>query len=150
MWRRTIILLAKPPAEVYGSFFTVSPRCWDRIATKNVQDGQPNSKRYLRLAIESGGCHGFIYKFEFIDAKSVDADEDIVCQESEFNPEGPARRGGGEAAVFVIDEATAKLLKNAVIDFHTELKGSAFVVVGNELVDQSCACALSFSVKKAQ
>lgn len=38
-------------------------------------------------------------------------------------------------------------MQNATIDYHSELKGAAFVVIGNELIDQSCACAMSFSLK---
>lgn len=48
----------------------------------------------------------------------------------------------------VVDKITVGKMVNAVVDYHRELKGAAFVVVGNELVDQSCACAMSFSLKR--
>lgn len=48
----------------------------------------------------------------------------------------------------VVDQLSISKLDGASLDYHSELKGSAFVVVGNSLVDQSCACAMSFSLKR--
>ena len=48
----------------------------------------------------------------------------------------------------VIDTASLKSMEDAVLDYHVELKGSAFVVVGNALVNDECACKMSFSLAK--
>lgn len=124
--------------EEYGKNFSVSNTAWDRIAEVNQQEGYTNRDRTLRLSIESGGCHGYLYKFSFENASAVDEGEDVTVVKSEET----------DAPRFTVDKYSIGKLQNATVDFYTELKGSAFVVVGNELVDQSCACAMSFSVKK--
>ena len=48
---------------------------------------------------------------------------------------------------FIIDEVSMKKLKGAKIDFISNLRGMAFYVDGNENVDKSCACKLSFSMR---
>ena len=48
---------------------------------------------------------------------------------------------------FVVDEVSLNKLRGAKIDFVSGLRGMAFFVDGNENVDKSCACKLSFSMK---
>lgn len=47
----------------------------------------------------------------------------------------------------VIDEVSLGKLRSAKIEFLSNLRGMAFYVDGNENVDKSCACKLSFSMK---
>lgn len=142
---------------VYSKHFSVSPRVWSRISEVNQREGYNNGKRILRLAIESGGCHGYLYKFSFDDIERLDPVDDIKITgpSSSFGEEDSSSGSSGleledsmDPPQLVLDKHTLEKLQNATIDFHSELKGSAFVVVGNELVDQSCACAMSFSVRK--
>lgn len=151
----------------YGKNCTVSPRAWQRIHEVNAAECFQNETRYLRLAIDSGGCHGYLYKFEFEPISKFDAAEDVLFKatdaEVQARWETLQANDSRDAAVapippdafahspppqMVIDRHSIEKLEGAVVDYHSELKGSAFVVVGNELVDQSCACALSFSIKK--
>lgn len=143
--------------NLYAKYFSVSPRVWKRISEVNQREGYLNRKRILRLAIESGGCHGYLYKFSFDAAECVDSEDDIrICPSPHSCNESCASSFFSSSSLekmddrpqLVVDKHTLRKLQNATIDFHSELKGSAFVVVGNELVDQSCACAMSFSVRK--
>lgn len=136
-------------AGIYGKHFTVSPRTWRRITEINDAEGFANDERFLRLAIDAGGCHGYLYKFAFEPKSELNKDEDIVVKESDVAQPGDEGYSGAQPSPqLVVDRISLTKLEKAVLDYHSELKGSAFVVVGNELVDQSCACALSFSIRK--
>jgi iron-sulfur cluster assembly 2 len=144
--------------NIYHNNFTISERCWDRVHSKNRLESVPNKDRFLRLAVESGGCHGYMYKFQFDDV--LDQEEDVMFFEDELRDTNTTASGGSSSsdeltqpsttgpAVVVVDKSTAECMSKAVLDYHMELKGSAFVVVGNEKVDHLCACAMSFSVRK--
>ncbi|KPA86041.1 putative mitochondrial hypothetical protein [Leptomonas pyrrhocoris] len=142
----------RPLPDFYGKNFTVTPRTWEQINKKNREEGFANDARYLRLAIDSGGCHGYLYKFSFEPASQFVKDEDVMITEADaVSPTGEeAFTGAQPSPRVVVDTLSVSKLDKATLDFHSELKGSAFVVVGNELVDQSCACAMSFSLKKKQ
>ncbi|CBZ30684.1 conserved hypothetical protein [Leishmania mexicana MHOM/GT/2001/U1103] len=142
-----------PPAttlpDFYGKSFSVSPRAWAQITRKNSEEGFTNDARYLRLAIDSGGCHGYVYKFSFEKNEEFDREGDVAIAEvNAVSPSDEAFTGAQPSPRVVVDTLSASKLENATLDYHSELKGSAFVVVGNELVDESCACAMSFSIRK--
>lgn len=147
---RCCIAAATPLLAPYSRNLRVSSRAWQRIAEKNKEEGFTDDARFLRLAIDSGGCHGYLYKFSFEPMDSFDKEEDLMMRETD--PPGAGERAAGAAAhpapQVVVDKTSLEKLQSAVLDYHSELKGSAFVVVGNELVDQSCACALSFSLRR--
>ncbi|KAK7198168.1 Iron-sulfur assembly protein 2 [Novymonas esmeraldas] len=135
--------------DFYGKSFSISPRTWAQISWKNNEEGFSNDARYLRLAIDSGGCHGYLYKFSFETNTDFNREEDIAIAETDaVAPDDASFSGAQPSPRVVVDTLSASKLENATLDYHSELKGSAFVVVGNELVDQSCACAMSFSLKK--
>ncbi|KAF8300102.1 putative Iron-sulfur assembly protein 2 [Trypanosoma cruzi] len=152
MLRRSCLLFCVPHlSAVYGRSFTVSSRVWHRINEKNGEEGFQNDQRFLRLAVDSGGCHGYKYHFSFEENDALVPEEDVVVAETDVLPVGAEGRSGVEPPPrVVVDRHSLTKLQAAVIDFHSELKGAAFVVVGNELVDESCACAMSFSIKKRQ
>ncbi|CAJ1034604.1 hypothetical protein, conserved [Leishmania lindenbergi] len=135
--------------DFYGKSFSISPRVWAQITRKNSEEGFTNDARYLRLAIDSGGCHGYLYKFSFETKEAFNHEEDVAISEADaVSPSDEAFTGAQPSPRVVVDTLSASKLENARLDYHSELKGSAFVVVGNELVDESCACAMSFSIKK--
>ncbi|TPP46411.1 hypothetical protein CGC20_0345 [Leishmania donovani] len=136
-----------PPAtmlpDFYGKSFSVSPRAWAQITRKNSEEGFTNDARYLRLAIDSGGCHGYVYKFSFEKNEEFNCEGDVAIAEVDVvSPSDEAFTGAQPSPRVVVDTLSASKLENATLDYHSELKGSAFVVVGNELVDESCACAI--------
>ncbi|KAG5467248.1 hypothetical protein CUR178_00889 [Leishmania enriettii] len=135
--------------DFYGKSFSVSPRAWAQITRKNSEEGFANDARYLRLAVDSGGCHGYLYKFSFETNSEFNREEDVAIAESDaVSPSDEAFTGAQPSPRVVVDTLSVSKLENARLDYHSELKGSAFVVVGNELVDESCACAMSFSMRK--
>ena len=148
---------------------SVSERCYNNIKRVNRLEGKSCSERFLRLSIESGGCQGFSYKFDFdtevddalgrelrnVSAEAGDSDDDEVHDIRFYPPVSSTPEALAEAKdeqaknvpFVVVDTETLKKLQGATLDYHSELKGSAFVVIGNELVDHSCACAMSFAIR---
>lgn len=82
----------------------------------------------LRVAVEGGGCSGFQYQFELVDAAQ---DDDLRIE-----------RDGVAALVDVVSLA---LLKGSEIDFVDELAGAEFRV-RNPNAKSSCGCGVSFSI----
>jgi iron-sulfur cluster assembly accessory protein len=82
----------------------------------------------LRIAVEGGGCSGFQYRMDLVDA----AEPDDVRIEND-----------GQAAV--IDEMSLVMLKGSEIDFVDALAGAEFKV-RNPNARTSCGCGVSFSI----
>lgn len=94
-------------------------------------EGQRN--KVLRLAIQPGGCQGFSYNFELENFESVAASDQVTTYEGH--------------PVLVVAEEMLQFVKGATVDYHVELKGSAFVMKENPNADMSCSCGTSFSPK---
>lgn len=84
--------------------------------------------RYLRVAVEGGGCSGFQYKFDFADAPE---DDDIVLER--------------DGAKILIDEVSVGFLEGSEIDYARELIGAAFKIHNPNAV-AACGCGTSFSI----
>lgn len=82
----------------------------------------------LRVAVDGGGCSGFQYRFELVDA----ADADDIRIEA-----------GGQAAI--VDPISLPFLKGSEIAFVDDLAGAQFVV-RNPNAASSCGCGVSFSI----
>ena len=82
----------------------------------------------LRVAVDGGGCSGFQYRLELVDAPEAD---DLVV------------RRDGQAAV--IDPVSIPFLKGSEIAYVDELAGAQFVV-RNPNAASSCGCGVSFSI----
>ena len=82
----------------------------------------------LRVAVDGGGCSGFQYRFELIDA----AEDDDLRIETD-----------GQAAV--VDPVSLPFLKGSEIAFVDDLAGAQFVV-RNPNAASSCGCGVSFSI----
>jgi iron-sulfur cluster assembly accessory protein len=104
---------------------TLSPAAAKRLNAIATAEGRP---LLLRVAVEGGGCSGFQYKFDLVDA----ADPDDLKIE----------RDGAAAVVDVISLA---LLKGSEIDFADELAAAEFRV-RNPNAKSSCGCGVSFSI----
>ncbi|KAF2687197.1 hypothetical protein K458DRAFT_441050 [Lentithecium fluviatile CBS 122367] len=112
---------------------TLSPRASQRLSKISAQDANPSLA--LRVAVESGGCHGFQYLMNLIDlSKSPAAEEDTVFESA-------------QGAKVVIDEASLELLNGSTVDYTMELIGSQFKVVGIPGATSSCGCGTSFDIK---
>ena len=82
----------------------------------------------LRVAVEGGGCSGFQYQFDLVDALEAD-DARIEC----------------DGAAAVVDSVSAVLLKGSEIDFVDEIAGAQFRI-RNPNARSSCGCGVSFSI----
>ncbi|MBW8813927.1 MAG: iron-sulfur cluster insertion protein ErpA [Caulobacterales bacterium] len=104
---------------------TLSPAAADRIRAIGAKEGRPVM---LRVAVEGGGCSGFQYLFDLVDAAQ---DDDLRVE-----------RDGAAALVDVVSLA---LLKGSEIDFVDELAGAEFRI-RNPNAKSSCGCGVSFSI----
>lgn len=96
-----------------------------RLAKLAEVEGKPVM---LRVAVDGGGCSGFQYRLELVDAPEAD---DLVV------------RRDGQAAV--IDPVSIPFLKGSEIAFVDELAGAQFVV-RNPNALSSCGCGVSFAI----
>ncbi|KIM29108.1 hypothetical protein M408DRAFT_16092 [Serendipita vermifera MAFF 305830] len=88
----------------------------------------------LRVAVESGGCHGYQYKMELTPNHEPD---DYLFRHPTVAPSN-----------VVIDAMSMNLLKGAKLDFATELIGSSFRIVENPQAKGSgCGCGVSWEAK---
>ncbi len=98
---------------------------------ENIIQKEENPKEsFLRVEVLSGGCSGFQYHFD-MDTNQEEGDI-IIC-----NEEGKP--------IVVIDSTSADMLKNATLDFISEI-GSAHFKITNPNSSASCGCGNSFSV----
>jgi iron-sulfur cluster assembly accessory protein len=104
---------------------SVTERAARRIA--EILKGEPPGSM-LRVSVAGGGCSGFKYQFDFVDASAKD---DLVL----------ARDG----ATVVVDPVSVEYMAGAEIDFVDDLIGSSFRI-NNPVATSSCGCGTSFSL----
>ncbi|GAA5989832.1 hypothetical protein JCM11641_004808 [Rhodosporidiobolus odoratus] len=85
-----------------------------------AQTAASNPTLALRLAVESGGCHGYQYKMLVTSAREAD----------DYLFESPSTQEG-DTARLLVDAASLPLVKGSTVDYATELIGSSFRIVGN-------------------
>ncbi|KAL4249169.1 FeS cluster biogenesis domain-containing protein [Abortiporus biennis] len=104
---------------------------------RTISERQKNPEAALRIAVESGGCHGYQYKMELAKQKQPD---DYVFSHPTIKPSN-----------IVVDAVSMSLLKGSVVDFATELIGSSFRVAENPQAKGSgCGCGVSWELKDIQ
>jgi iron-sulfur cluster assembly accessory protein len=82
----------------------------------------------LRIGVDAGGCSGFQYQFDLVEAAAAD---DMRIER--------------DGATALVDEISLVLLKGSEIDFVDELAGAEFRV-RNPNARSSCGCGVSFSI----
>jgi iron-sulfur cluster assembly accessory protein len=82
----------------------------------------------LRVAVDGGGCSGFQYRFDLVEAGEPD---DLRVER--------------DGAAALVDEVSLPLLRGSEIDFVDELAGAEFRV-RNPNARSSCGCGVSFSI----
>ena len=85
-------------------------------------------EQYLRIAVSSGGCYGFLYNFEL--TKSLE-DGDMIIQKEEVQ--------------IIVDENSQNFLNNSVLDYIENL-GGAYFEVRNPEAKSKCGCGNSFTI----
>ena len=104
---------------------TLSPAAANRIRAISKAEGRA---LMLRVAVEGGGCSGFQYRFDLVEAAE---DDDLKVERD------------GSAAL--IDVVSLALLNGSEIDFTDELAAAEFRV-RNPNAKSSCGCGVSFSI----
>ena len=104
---------------------TLSPSAAKRIAQIAASEGR---LLMLRVAVEGGGCSGFQYLFDLVDAGEPD---DLRIER--------------DGACALVDEVSVPFLKGSEIDFVDEIAGAEFRV-RNPNAKSSCGCGVSFSI----
>ena len=104
---------------------TLSENAARRIKAIAASEGRP---LMLRVAVDGGGCSGFQYRFDLVDAVE---DDDLKVERDD--------------AVALVDVGSLALLKGSEIDFVDELAGAEFRV-RNPNAKSSCGCGVSFSI----
>ena len=108
-----------------GHGLTLSDSAARRLATLAESEGRPVM---LRVAVDGGGCSGFQYRLELVDA----ADADDIRIEAD-----------GQTAL--VDPVSLPFLKGSEIAFVDDLAGAQFVV-RNPNAASSCGCGVSFAI----
>jgi iron-sulfur cluster assembly accessory protein len=104
---------------------TLSPAAAQRLHAIARTEGHPVM---LRVAVDGGGCSGFQYRFDLVEAAEPD---DLHIER--------------DGAVALVDDVSLALLKGSEIDFADELAAAEFRVK-NPNAKSSCGCGVSFSI----
>ena len=96
-----------------------------RLRALSQAEGRPVM---LRVAVDAGGCSGFQYRFDLVEAAEP---EDLRIET--------------DGAVALVDDVSLALLGGSQIDFIDELAGAEFRV-SNPNAKTSCGCGGSFSI----
>lgn len=104
---------------------TLSSAAARRLHAISAREGKPT---LLRVAVDGGGCSGFQYRFDLVEAVAPD---DLKIER--------------DGAAAVVDVVSVALLRGSEIDFVDELAASEFRV-RNPNAKSSCGCGVSFSV----
>jgi iron-sulfur cluster assembly accessory protein len=119
----TDVLTLSPKAE--PALVTLSPAAAARLNALSQAEGRPV---LLRVAVEGGGCSGFQYQFDLVEAAEAD---DLKVEL--------------HGAAALVDPVSLEMLAGSEIDFVDELAGAQFRV-RNPNARSSCGCGVSFSV----
>ncbi|KAI8978197.1 hypothetical protein BD414DRAFT_494890 [Trametes punicea] len=118
-----------PPEQ---AVLDVTDRAAEQLRRVSEREGNPDAA--LRIAVESGGCHGYQYKLELAKRKEPD---DYHFSHPRIKPSN-----------IYVDAVSMSLLKGSTIDFATELIGSSFRVADNPQAKGSgCGCGVSWELK---
>ncbi|EGN93784.1 hypothetical protein SERLA73DRAFT_63421, partial [Serpula lacrymans var. lacrymans S7.3] len=99
-----------------------------------ISTRERNSDAALRIAVQSGGCHGYQYTMELAKAREPD---DYHFSHPQIKPSN-----------IYVDAVSMTLLNGSTIDFATELIGSSFRVLDNPQAQGSgCGCGVSWELK---
>ncbi len=108
-----------------GHGLTLAESAARRLAKLGQAEGRPVM---LRVAVDGGGCSGFQYRLELVEAAEAD---DIRIE------------AAGQTAL--VDPVSLPFLKGSEIAFVDDLSGAQFVV-RNPNAASSCGCGVSFSI----
>ncbi|KAG1865414.1 hypothetical protein F4604DRAFT_1003260 [Suillus subluteus] len=106
-------------------------RAAEQLKSIATREHCPNAG--LRIAVESGGCHGYQYTMELASERNA---EDYHFTHPAIIPSN-----------IYIDAVSLGLLNGSTIDFATELIGSSFRIAANPQAKGGCGCGISWEMK---
>jgi len=95
-------------------------------AKKYLED---TKEKYLRIAVEGGGCSGFQYNLTVVD----DYDEEKDTLSHQYGVD------------VIVDQKSDLYLDGTVLDYHSDISQRGFVF-NNPNATKSCGCGSSFQV----
>jgi iron-sulfur cluster insertion protein len=88
------------------------------------------NKDALRISVEGGGCSGFLYNYQLINAEEIAADDMTI---------------NAEDVKIVVDDVSQGFLDGCKLDFVQELGSNYFNMV-NPQATAKCGCGNSFAI----
>jgi len=120
------------PVDEPEACVLITQRAAEHLQKISTRENDPNLA--LRIAVESGGCHGYQYKIELT---SNQEPEDYKLSHPSTRP-----------ANILVDAMSLTLVKGATVDFATELIGSSFRISDNpQSKNTGCGCGISWEAK---
>ncbi|UUX50087.1 iron-sulfur cluster insertion protein ErpA [Nisaea acidiphila] len=116
-----------PAPSTGGRTFGLSESAAKRI-TRMLTMEEHGETKFMRVAVEGGGCSGFQYDFGF--------DDEVKEDDHTFVSHG---------VTVVVDDTSLDLLNGGELDYVEELLGAYFQVT-NPNASSSCGCGTSFSI----
>ncbi|OAX37498.1 hypothetical protein K503DRAFT_801189 [Rhizopogon vinicolor AM-OR11-026] len=117
-----------PPKDVK---LELTNRAAEQLRSIATRERHPNAG--LRIAVESGGCHGYQYTMGLASERNP---EDYHFTHPAISPSN-----------IYIDAVSFGLLNGSTIDFATELIGSSFRIAENPQAKGGCGCGVSWEMK---
>ncbi|KAG2126815.1 hypothetical protein DEU56DRAFT_872853 [Suillus clintonianus] len=109
----------------------LTERAAEQLKSIASREHRPNAG--LRIAVESGGCHGYQYTMQLASERNA---EDYHFTHPSIIPSN-----------IYIDAVSLGLINGSTIDFATELIGSSFRVAANPQAKGGCGCGISWEMK---
>ncbi|KAJ7714345.1 hypothetical protein DFH07DRAFT_863451 [Mycena maculata] len=110
----------------------ITDRAAEQLRSISAREADPGAA--LRIAVESGGCHGYQYKMELAKSRALD----------DYHFSHPIVKPSN----ILVDAVSLSLLNGSTIDYATELIGSSFRVLENPHAKGSgCGCGVSWELK---
>lgn len=111
-----------------------------------VAQRESNDRLGLRVMVEPGGCHGYQYKMDLMDAVADIEEDDFVFAYPQANKQQQGDDAAAAGNVYlVVDSVSLRLIKGSTIDYVTELIGSQFSILDNpQAKGAGCGCGVSW------
>ena len=104
----------------------ITPSAVARIAELIAKD--KNKQVALRVSVDGGGCSGFMYNYQLVDA--INSDDFILAD---------------QGVKVAIDPVSQEFLEGCTIEFVQELGSNYFQII-NPQATAKCGCGNSFAV----
>lgn len=93
-----------------------------------------DTSKLLRVAVDSGGCHGLTYSFQL--TPQVIDNEDVVFTEGESGTR------------VVVDVQSLPYISGSEVDYERTFMRRAFTLKHNPQAGSECGCGTSFDIKR--